>query len=175
MPNSKPYTDFASLIKEARLAKGWTVTEAARRCKIPHQTLSYLESGKSQPLWSKNVISLSKLYRIPLLDLYRALGWDSSPPATFGAAIRQARKAKGWGLKHVAEHIGISARNLCDFEKGYRFPPLQKHELVKQIADKLELKSDWLYYLLGVYPADIRRKNLSPDAVVAAMDQLRNS
>jgi len=45
--------------------------------------------------------------------------------------------------------------------------------MVQQFADALGLSADWLYYLVGKLPEDIRRKKLSEDQVVDLMVAFR--
>jgi len=96
---------------------------------------------------------------------------------TFGKAISNARKAKGWALKDLAEHVlrddgdHISTQYLNDIEHDRRSPSSDR--LVQQFAEALGIDKDWLYFLAGRFPEDIRSKKLSEKDVSAAMMAFR--
>ncbi|MEZ4271052.1 MAG: helix-turn-helix transcriptional regulator [Myxococcota bacterium] len=96
---------------------------------------------------------------------------------TFGKAISDARKAKQWSLKDLAAKVKredegtISPQYLNDIEHDRRSP--SSDWLVKQFAKALGLDTDWLYYLAGRFPEDVRKKKLSPDDVRSAMVAFR--
>jgi transcriptional regulator with XRE-family HTH domain len=101
---------------------------------------------------------------------------------TFGSAISEARKAKGWALKDVAARVRredddpISLQYLNDIEHDRRSPSSDR--MVQQFAEALGIDRDWLYYLAGRFPEDVRDKNLSQkqvsDAMVAFRKKLDN-
>lgn len=101
------------------------------------------------------------------------------PPSdvTFGKAISQARKEKGWALKDLAAKIlredgdAISLQYLNDIEHDRRSPSSDR--MVQQFAEALGIDQDWLYYLAGRFPEDVRRKNLSQQQVAQAMVAFR--
>jgi transcriptional regulator with XRE-family HTH domain len=90
---------------------------------------------------------------------------------TFGGAISEARKAKGWALKDLASRVlredreAISLQYLNDIEHDRR--------MVQQFADALGIDRDWLYYLAGRFPEDVRDKKLSEKQVAEAMVAFR--
>jgi transcriptional regulator with XRE-family HTH domain len=96
---------------------------------------------------------------------------------TFGSAISEARKAKGWALKDLASRIlrededPISLQYLNDIEHDRRSPSSDR--MVQQFADALELSRDWLYYLAGRFPEDVREKKMSEKEVDDAMFAFR--
>ncbi len=96
---------------------------------------------------------------------------------TFGRAISQARKDKGWGLKDLAAQIlredgkPISPQYLNDIEHDRRSPSSDR--MVQQFAEALGIDQDWLYYLAGRFPEDVRRKKLTEDQVAEAMVAFR--
>jgi transcriptional regulator with XRE-family HTH domain len=100
-----------------------------------------------------------------------------SDETTFGRAISEARKAKGWALKDLAAKVlredgaPISLQYLNDIEHNRRSPSSDR--MVQQFADALEIDRDWLYYLAGRFPEDIRRKKLSEEQVAEAMVAFR--
>jgi len=98
---------------------------------------------------------------------------------TFGRAISQARKALGLSQKELASKIyredeePISPQYLNDIEHDRRSPSSDR--MVQQFADVLNIKADWLYYLAGRFPADVRRKKLSETQVTEAMLAFRGN
>lgn len=97
---------------------------------------------------------------------------------SFGSAISAARKAKNWSLKDLAAKVlreddegPISPQYLNDIEHDRRSP--SSDWLVKQFAKALDLDADWLYYLAGRFPEDVRNKKLTPDDVRTAMVAFR--
>ena len=98
---------------------------------------------------------------------------------TFGRAISIARKEKEWGLKDLASRIlrengeSISVQYLNDIEHDRRSPSSDR--MVKQFAVALGLDVDWLYYLAGRFPEDVRRKKLTANEVAAAMTAFRKT
>lgn len=96
---------------------------------------------------------------------------------TFGGAISDARKAKGWALKDLASKVlredeePISPQYLNDIEHDRRSPSSDR--MVQQFADALGIDRDWLYYLAGRYPDDLRDKKLSQKQVSEVMVAFR--
>jgi transcriptional regulator with XRE-family HTH domain len=96
---------------------------------------------------------------------------------TFGGAIAEARKAKGWSLKDLASRIlredeePISPQYLNDIEHDRRSPSSDR--MVQQFADVLGINRDWLYYLAGRFPDDVRGRNLTEKEVSEAMVAFR--
>ncbi|CAE6779018.1 helix-turn-helix domain-containing protein [Nitrospira defluvii] len=97
---------------------------------------------------------------------------------TFGLAISQARKDKGWALKDLASRVlredgnAISPQYLNDIEHDRRSP--SSDHMVKQFAEALGIDRDWLYYLAGRFPEDVRKKQLSENEVAEAMIAFRS-
>lgn len=96
---------------------------------------------------------------------------------TFGGAISEARKAKGWSLKDLASRVlredgdAISPQYLNDIEHDRRSPSSDR--MVQQFAEALSIEQDWLYYLAGRFPADVRDKKLSEKEVTELMVAFR--
>jgi transcriptional regulator with XRE-family HTH domain len=96
---------------------------------------------------------------------------------TFGTAISAARKAKGWSLKELADKVlrddgePISPQYLNDIEHDRRSPSSDR--LVQHFAEALKIDADWLYFLAGRFPEDIRIKQLSEKDVAQAMRAFR--
>ena len=97
---------------------------------------------------------------------------------TFGKAIGTARKARGWSLKELADRIlrddgeSISPQYLNDIEHDRRSPSSDR--LVRQFAEALSLDPDWMYFLAGRFPEDIRSRKLTEKVVVNAMRAFRS-
>jgi transcriptional regulator with XRE-family HTH domain len=102
----------------------------------------------------------------------------SPEDTSFGRAISKARKAKGWSLKDVASQIrredgqAISPQYLNDIEHDRRSP--SSDHMVQQFADVLDIDRDWLYYLAGRFPEDVRRQQLSESEVAKRMVAFRS-
>jgi transcriptional regulator with XRE-family HTH domain len=97
---------------------------------------------------------------------------------TFGQTISKARKTKGWSQKDLAAHIrreedgeSISPQYLNDIEHDRRNP--SSDHMVQQFATVLEIDADWLYFLAGRFPEDIRGKRLTEKEVTQAMRVFR--
>jgi transcriptional regulator with XRE-family HTH domain len=97
---------------------------------------------------------------------------------TFGGVISRARKDKGWSLKELCSKVlreedgePISPQYLNDIEHNRRSP--SSDWMVKQFAVALGISADWLYYLAGRLPADLRNRKLSEDKVTELMVAFR--
>lgn len=96
-----------------------------------------------------------------------------SEPKTFGRYISSARKNISLSQKDLAEQIereedgqSISAQYLNDIEHDRRSPT--SDHLIRQFAQVLKIDPDYLHYLAGKLPDEIRAKNLSEADVKAA-------
>jgi transcriptional regulator with XRE-family HTH domain len=94
---------------------------------------------------------------------------------TFGKYISEIRKERGLSQKQLAELIAreeggsISAQYLNDIEHDRRNP--SSDHMIQEFARVLKVSADYLYYLAGRMPADVRQANLPPhhvDRLVAA-------
>ena len=98
---------------------------------------------------------------------------------TFGRAISQARKALGLSQKLLAQKIfredgeSISPQYLNDIEHDRRSPSSDR--MVQQFAEVLGMDVDWLYYLAGKFPADLRERKLTQEEVAKAMVAFRGT
>lgn len=96
---------------------------------------------------------------------------------TFGRAISNARKGKGWSLRDLALRIQredgqtISPQYLNDIEHDRRRP--SSDHMVQQFVDALQIDRDWLYYLAGRFPEDVRSRQLSEQEVRQGMIAFR--
>ena len=88
---------------------------------------------------------------------------------TFGSAISNVRKKNHWSLKDLSSQIrredgqAISPQYLNDIEHDRRCP--SSDHMVRQLAAVLQIDRDWLYYLAGRFPEDIRRQQFSEKEV----------
>jgi transcriptional regulator with XRE-family HTH domain len=101
-----------------------------------------------------------------------------SEPTTFGSYIADARKNIPLSQKQLAERIlreedgqPISPQYLNDIERDRRSPT--SDHLIQQFATVLKIDPDYLHYLAGKLPDEIRAKNLSVEAVKAAFTAFR--
>jgi transcriptional regulator with XRE-family HTH domain len=98
---------------------------------------------------------------------------------TFGSEIRSARINKEWSLKHVADRVKkedgtpISIQYLNDMEHDRRNPPSE--DVIRQLAKVLDLSPDYLVFLAGQFPSDIRSGSHSPEAVQHAFQAFRKA
>lgn len=99
-------------------------------------------------------------------------------PITFGSYIAAARKKIPLSQKQLAERIlreedgqPISPQYLNDIERDRRSPT--SDHLILQFAKVLKIDADYLSYLAGKLPEEIRAKNLSEDTVKAAFMAFR--
>lgn len=96
---------------------------------------------------------------------------------TFGRTISKTRKRKEWSLKELAAQIQredgqtISPQYLNDIEHDRRRP--SSDHMVQQFASALGINRDWLYYLAGRFPEDVRRPQLSERQVTQRMVAFR--
>ena len=85
----------------------------------------------------------------------------SDDSATFGRAVGQIRKSRGWSLSYLASQIlrengkTISPQYLNDIEHDRRRP--SSEHMIRQFAEVLGVDRDWLYYLTNQYPVDLFR------------------
>lgn len=88
---------------------------------------------------------------------------------TFGKYISDIRKERGLSQKQLAELIereeggSISAQYLNDIEHDRRNP--SSDHIVQEFARVLKVSANYLYYLAGRMPADMREANLPPHRV----------
>lgn len=96
---------------------------------------------------------------------------------TFGRVISDARKKLGLSQKELATRIqkddgsAISAQYLNDIEHDRRNPP--SDQMLKQLAALVNVNEDYLYYLAGQIPSDLRADGRGEKEVEAAMKAFR--
>ena len=90
---------------------------------------------------------------------------------SLGKAIAERRAQLGWTLRHVASLLMISPQYLNDIELDRRHPT--EDLFLEAIAVVLNLPGDYLYFLAGKLPPDIRRKDATPEQAVAVFTAMR--
>jgi transcriptional regulator with XRE-family HTH domain len=99
--------------------------------------------------------------------------------ATFGQTLAQARKHAGLSQRELAARIlkedgeAISPQYLNDLERDRRNPPAR--HLLAQFASVLGVPADYLDFLAGQLPVDLREGNYAPERVQAAFQAFRRS
>ena len=98
---------------------------------------------------------------------------------TFGEAITQARRDRNLSQKQVAagtlkeDGTAISPQYLNDIEHDRRNPPGEN--IVRQLADTLDLELDYLLFLAGRFPSDVLDMSRDRSDITTAMRAFRSS
>src|ERR1700730_6665107 len=99
---------------------------------------------------------------------------------TFGYIISEARKKVGLSQKQLAALIkkengeAISPQYLNDIEHDRRNPP--NEFIIKQLAARLGLDKDFLLFVSGALPEDIRKIGLAkPETIDRAFSLFRKA
>lgn len=99
---------------------------------------------------------------------------------TFGSFIVNRRKSLGISQKDLAGRImreedgkPISPQYLNDIERDRRSPTSE--HLIAQFAQVLTVEPEYLFYLAGTLPKDIRDANIGREEVVELMSAFRRS
>lgn len=97
---------------------------------------------------------------------------------TFGNYIAEQRKKLSMNQKELAARIvreddgaPISPQYLNDIERDRRQPT--SDHLIRQFADVLGIKPEYLFFLAGTIPHDYRRSRLDEDKVVEIFSAFR--
>ena len=91
---------------------------------------------------------------------------------TFGQTIAKARKDRGVSQRELAlmvvkeDGTPISSQYLNDIQRDRRNPP--GDQLLEQLAKALVLDGDYLCFLAGKFPTDVRSGSGSPKKVAEA-------
>ncbi len=95
----------------------------------------------------------------------------------FGEVIVSRRKGLGLSQKELATRIckedgtPISPQYLNDLERDRRNPPSQ--HLLREFARELDLPVEYLSYLAGEIPEDLRGRRAQPETVQGAWSAFR--
>jgi len=98
---------------------------------------------------------------------------------TIGEIISTGRKRAGLTLKELAAQVikedgtPISLSYLNDVEHDRR--PAPSPRLLKQLADVLHLSYEYLLFIAGDLPEDLRDGTYTPEAVEAAFQAFRTT
>ena len=97
---------------------------------------------------------------------------------TFGQVIASAHKDLGVSQRELAQKVlkedgtPISPQYLNDMERDRRNPP--GDYLLDQLSRQLNLDKDYLYFLAGKYPLDVRSGPRDPNQVADSQDDNYN-
>ncbi|KQQ13230.1 XRE family transcriptional regulator [Methylobacterium sp. Leaf123] len=101
-------------------------------------------------------------------------------PETFGSFILRTRKEKCISQKELASKIlreedgkPISPQYLNDIERDRRNPT--SDHLIEQFASALNVQAEYLFYLAGTLPHDVRAAGAKPEEVVQFFNAFRKS
>jgi transcriptional regulator with XRE-family HTH domain len=98
---------------------------------------------------------------------------------TFGWVLGDARRQAGLSQRELAARIvkedgePISPQYLNDLERDRRNPP--SRHLLKQFATVLTLPEEYLDFVAGQLPEDLRSGSYAPDQVQAAFRAFRRT
>ncbi len=98
---------------------------------------------------------------------------------TFGQVIAKARKDLGISQRELALKVvkedgaPISPQYLNDIERDRRNPP--GDHLLEQFAQQLALDKDYLYFLAGKLPSELRSGKSTPKQVQQAFKAFRRT
>ena len=98
---------------------------------------------------------------------------------TFGETISQARRLAHLSQKEVAARIlkedgsPISPQYLNDLEHDRRNPPAEL--MLAQFAERLGLPLDYLCFVAGQLPQDLRQSSAQPERVAVAFRAFRRT
>jgi transcriptional regulator with XRE-family HTH domain len=99
--------------------------------------------------------------------------------ATFGQTITAARRSAGLSQKDLAARVykedgtPISPQYLNDLEHDRRNPPAE--HMLAQFAALLGLEHDYLCFVAGQLPPDLRQNSYAPERVAVAFRAFRKS
>ena len=98
---------------------------------------------------------------------------------SFGRVLTDARRQAGLSQRELAARIikedgePISPQDLNDLERDRRNPP--GRHLLKQFAMTLKLPEEYLDFVAGQLPEDLRDGSYAPEQVQAAFQAFRRS
>lgn len=94
----------------------------------------------------------------------------------FAAVIAGARHKRGMSQAALAklilreDGVPITAQYIGDIELGKR---LGSDHIISEMARELDLSSDYLYFVAGRIPPDLRQPDASPARIIAACAAMR--
>ncbi|MEE8627793.1 MULTISPECIES: helix-turn-helix domain-containing protein [Methylobacterium] len=100
--------------------------------------------------------------------------------STFGSYIAARRKQLGISQKELASMImkedderPITPQYLNDIERDRRQPT--SDHIISQFSEALRIESDYLFYLSGILPSDVRDANIPREDVVQMFSAFRRT
>lgn len=98
---------------------------------------------------------------------------------TFGEIIASERKKQELSQRDLAARVlredgkPISPQYLNDIERNRRNPPSE--EIIKELAQALSLDPEYLFFVAGQMPPDLRDGSKSPESVQKAFVAFRRA
>lgn len=98
---------------------------------------------------------------------------------SFGQVITTARRQAGLSQKDLAARVRkedgepISPQYLNDLERNRRNPPSE--HLLRQLAYELGISEEYLFFVAGQFPEDLRKGSFEPHSVEAAFKAFRQT
>ena len=92
---------------------------------------------------------------------------------SFGTYITETRKSKNLSQRELAAKLDISPQYLNDIEHDKRSP--SSPQLIEMIAATLEVSSEYLSYLAGRIPEEVKERKLDPATFEKAMVAFRKA
>lgn len=89
---------------------------------------------------------------------------------TFGQAVREARRRKGYTLRDLAVFVKVTPSYLSDIENDRRSPG---GDVLTLLCRVLDLDREHMDYLLGRLPADLFTTDATAEQVQAAIAAFR--
>lgn len=100
--------------------------------------------------------------------------------STLGSFIVTRRKQLGISQKELASKIlkeddskPITPQYLNDIERDRRQPT--SDHIISQFSKALEVEADYLFYLSGIFPSDVRQANMPREEVVQMFQAFRRT
>jgi transcriptional regulator with XRE-family HTH domain len=102
---------FGAILKHARLARGWTLEQGARRARSTKGYLSGLETGRVRPPSADLVLRLAKLYNLDRADLLLRSVIEKAPKAV-QTELRRRVFGTTSGGRSRADQARVQGRNI---------------------------------------------------------------
>ena len=88
-----------------------------------------------------------------------------------GRLIVERRRELGKTQKVLATELGISAQYMSDIERGMRHPT--NAYFLEMLACLLHLSQDYIFYLTGQIPPDIRQADANAEQAIEGFNTFR--
>lgn len=130
-------------IRSKRLQKGITLAQIADKLGVTEATAQRYESGSIKNIPYEHMCAYGEILGCSPAYL---MGWENKK--TFSEIIsdniKTYRQSLGISPSDIAEHVGISEKDLDDFEKGIRSPSLDE---ILNLAKAFDISADKLLSL----------------------------